>query len=141
MNKIVVNPYAYSDGDVDFLTVGQKGNFMLWKYDFEMQRILNISPEMNQDLQNTDFTCATYTPKLPAPYNCELVLLGTADGAVAAVNPTPKDMGNINKLEWLEHGKKEFVLGEAISNIIYRYSQVVISGARGSVIRYADKHA
>ena len=44
------------------------------------------------------------------------------DGAVAVVNPTPKDMGNINKLEWLEHGKKEFVLGEAISSIIYRYS-------------------
>ena len=102
---------------------------MLWKYDFEMQRILNISPEMNQDLKNTDFTCATYTPRLPAPYNCELVLLGTADGALAAVNPNPKDMSNINKLDWLEHGKKEFVLGEAISSIIYRHSQVVISGA------------
>jgi len=96
---------------------------------------------MNQELQNTDFTCATYTPKLPAPFNCELVILGTGDGAVVAVNPNPKDMQNIRQLQWLEHGKKEFVLGEAISSIIYRHSQVVISGAMGNMIRYADKSA
>jgi len=96
---------------------------------------------MNLDLQNTDFTCATYTSRLPAPHNCELVLIGTADGAVTAVNPTPKDISNIRKLEWLEHGKKEFILGESISSITYRHSQVVISGALGNMIRYADKHA
>lgn len=127
INKIIVNPNAESD--VDFVTVGQKGSLIIWKYDIENKRILNIVPEMNQDLQNSDFTCATYTPKLPAPFKCELLLLGTADGAVAAVNPNPKDMNNINKLDWLEHGKKEFILGEAISSIIYRHSQVVISGA------------
>ena len=70
---------------------------------------------MNQDLQKTNFTCATFTPKLPAPYNCELVMLGTADGAIAAVNPNPKDTSNIRKLDWLEHGKKEFILGEGIA--------------------------
>jgi hypothetical protein len=140
VNKIVVNPHA-TEGDIDFITVGQKGCFIIWKYDYVNQRILNIQPEMNQDLQNTDFTCATYTPKLPAPHSCELVLIGTADGAVTAVNPTPKDTSNIRKLEWLEHGKKEFILGESISSIIYRHSQVVISGAQGNMIRYADKHA
>ena len=34
INKIVVNPY--SEGDVDFITIGQKGNFIIWKYDYEM---------------------------------------------------------------------------------------------------------
>jgi len=58
-----------------------------------------------------------------------LVILGTADGAICAVNPTPKNIENIEKLEWLEHGKKEFILGEAIGSIVYRYAQVVISGA------------
>ena len=52
---------------------------------------------------------------------------------MAALNP--------KTCEWLEHGKKEFVLGEAISSIIYRHSQVVISGDQGSIIRYADKTA
>lgn len=103
--------------------------------------MLNTYPEMNQDLQNTDFTCATFTPKLPSPFNCELVILGSADGAVVAVNPNPKDSTNIRKLEWVEHGKKEMILGEAISAIIYRHSQVVISGAQGSIVRYADKSA
>ena len=46
INKIVVNPAA-SDLSVDFLTVGQKGNFIIWKYDLETQKILNFSPEMN----------------------------------------------------------------------------------------------
>ena len=49
-------------------------------------------------------------------------MLGTADGAVTAVNPNPQDMMKPDKLQWLEHGKKEFVLGEAISSIIYRHS-------------------
>ena len=120
VNKIIPNPNI--DTDVDFITVGQKGCFIIWKYDADKQRMLCIKPEMNQDLENTDFTCATYTPKLPAPFRSELVILGTADGAVVAVNPTPKDYENSNKLEWLEHGKKEFILGEAISSIIYRYS-------------------
>jgi len=57
------------------------------------------------------------------------------------VNPTPQDGNDFNKLDWLEHGKKEYILGEAISSIIYRHSQVVISGSQGSVVRYADKHA
>lgn len=48
INKIVVNPY--SEGDVDFITIGQKGCFLIWKYDYEMQRILNINPEMSQEL-------------------------------------------------------------------------------------------
>ena len=56
---------------------------------------------MNEDLKNSDFTCATYTPKLPAPHKSELLILGTSDGAMAVVNPTPKDLNNINKLEWL----------------------------------------
>jgi len=93
---------------------------------------------MNQDLQNTDFTCAAFTHKL-SDQQSEYLLIGTADGAVVAVNPNPTDMHNINKLEWLEHGKKEFILGEAISNIIYRHAQVVISGAQGTMVRYADK--
>lgn len=136
VNKVVVNPH--SEGDVDFVTIGQKGNFVIWKYDYEMQRTLNIEPEMNVDLQNTDFTCATFTPKLPAPYNCELIMLGTSDGAIAAINPNPQEN---SKFFWLEHGKKEFILGEAISSIIYKYSQVVICGAQGNLIRYADKSA
>ena len=68
-------------------------------------------------------------------------MLGTSDGAIVAVNPTPKDNSNINKLEWVEFGKKDFVLGEAISSISYAASQVVISGAQGSVIRYTDRQA
>ena len=95
---------------------------MIWRYDSEQQAIYNLLPEMNQDLMVTDFTCAAYTPRLTAPHNCQLVLIGTADGAVTAVNPTSKDSTNMRKLEWLEHGKKEFILGEAISAIIYRYS-------------------
>ena len=31
INKIVVNPYG--DTDVDFVTVGQKGSVIIWKYD------------------------------------------------------------------------------------------------------------
>ena len=120
INKIIVNPN--SESDVDFVTIGQKGSLIFWKYDIENRRILNIIPEMNQDLQNSNFTCATYTPKLAAPHKCELLLIGTSDGAVAAINPNPKDMNNINKLDWLEHGKKEFILGEAISSIIYRHA-------------------
>jgi len=50
------------------------------------------------------------------------VLIGTADGAVVAVNPNPKNMEHIEKLDWLEHGKKEFILGEAIGSIIYRHA-------------------
>jgi len=68
-------------------------------------------------------------------------MIGTADGAVVAVNPNPRDLSNINKLDWLEHGKKEFILGEPISSIIYKHSQVVISGGLGNLIRYADKSA
>lgn len=68
-------------------------------------------------------------------------MLGTADGAIVAVNPNPRDMSNIRQLHWLEHGKKELVLGEAISSIIYKHSQVVIAGAMGNLIRYADKSA
>mmetsp|Transcript_15803 Transcript_15803/g.21390 ORF Transcript_15803/g.21390 Transcript_15803/m.21390 type:complete len:250 (-) Transcript_15803:1274-2023(-) len=139
VNKIIVNPHV--DGDVDFCTVGQKGNFLLWKYDVEGQRVLSIVPELNQELQMTDFTCATYTPRLPAPHKSELIMLGTSDGAIAAVNPNPKDLDNIGLLDWLEHGKKELILGEPISAIVYKHSQVVITGASGQVIRYADKHA
>ena len=73
-------------------------------------------------MQSTDFTCATFTSKLGAPHKCELVLIGTADGAVVAVNPNPKNMEHIEKLDWLEHGKKEFILGEAIGSIIYRHA-------------------
>ena len=54
VNKIVVNPYARADReaydtepDVDFLTVGQRGSFKLWKYDCGNHQILNITPEMN----------------------------------------------------------------------------------------------
>jgi len=68
-------------------------------------------------------------------------MLGTSDGGVVAVSPYPKDPSNIRNLEWLEHGKKELIMGEAISAIIYRHSQVVITGSSGLVIRYADKHA
>jgi len=48
VNKIVVNPWA--DGDVDFCTVGQQGNFLLWKYDHEAHQILYMTPDMNHDL-------------------------------------------------------------------------------------------
>ena len=137
VNKVVVNPH--SDRDVDFITVGQRGNFVIWKYDYEAQQTLNIEPDMNQDLQNTDFTCATFTPKLPAPFNCELIMIGTADGAIAAVNPNPSD--GDRKFEWLEHGKKEFLLSESISSIIHKQSKVVISGSRGTMLRYDDKLA
>ena len=89
VNKIIVNPH--SQGDIDFITVGQRGTFLLWRYDTDMQRILNIRPEMSQELQATNFTCASYTPKLSAPFNCEMLMLGTSDGAVVAVNPNPKD--------------------------------------------------
>ena len=40
INKIYINPFA--EGDVDFVTIGQRGNFLLWKYDYDMQRILKI---------------------------------------------------------------------------------------------------
>lgn len=50
VNKIIVNPNNSQENDIDFVTVGQKGNFIIWKYDVEFQRILNIKPEMNQDL-------------------------------------------------------------------------------------------
>lgn len=50
---------------------------------------------MNHELETTNFTCATYTPRLPAPYNCELIMLGTSDGAVVAVDPHPKDYDNV----------------------------------------------
>lgn len=83
---------------------------------------------MNQDLQNTNFTCAIYTPRLPS-HKSEILILGTQDGAVAAVNPYPKDVTQIGNLEWLEFGKKEYVLGEAISSIIYKHGQCVIAGA------------
>ena len=64
INKIIVNPYPISDVEVDFVTVGQKGSLIIWKYDAENRRILNIIPELNQDLQNTDFTCAAYNGRL-----------------------------------------------------------------------------
>ena len=51
------------------------------------------------------------------------------------------DASNIDRMKWLEHGKKEFILGEAISSIIYRHSAVVISGSQGNCIKYSDKHA
>lgn len=68
-------------------------------------------------------------------------MLGTADGAIAAMNPNPNYVGNDIKFDWLEHGKKEFLLSEAIASITYKYSSVVITGARGTLIRYADKSA
>ena len=45
INKIIVNPN--SESDVDFVTIGQKGSLIFWKYDIENRRILNIIPEMN----------------------------------------------------------------------------------------------
>ena len=32
VNKIVVSPQP-TEGDIDFITVGQKGCFIIWKYD------------------------------------------------------------------------------------------------------------
>ena len=87
VNKIVVNPSSDCQVDIDFLTVGNRGSFAIWQYDHKTQRILHIIPDMNNDLQHTDFTCATFTPKLAAPYNGEVVILGTADGCVVAMNP------------------------------------------------------
>ena len=99
---------------------------------------MNVSPEMNQDLQNSDFTCAAFTSTLPK-HPSGLIIVGTADGAVAAVDRTPKDMNNPGKLEWQhKNGKKEYVMPEAISSIIYNFSHVVIAGAMGTVIRYED---
>ena len=72
-------------------------------------------------------------------------MLGTADGGVVAVHPAPSSPDNGRPsgwvLDWLEHGKKELILGEPISAIVYRQASVVISGACGTMIRYADKHA
>ena len=90
LNKIVVNPSS-DPSEVDFCTVGQNGHFQIWKYDPEQQDLLTIRPEMNHELQSTNFTCATFTPRLPAPYNGEIIMLGTSDGAVVAVNPNPRD--------------------------------------------------
>jgi len=47
VNKIVMNPNGSVENDIDFVTIGNKGNFIIWKYDVEFQRILNIKPEMN----------------------------------------------------------------------------------------------
>lgn len=66
-------------------------------------------------------------------------MMGTSDGGIVAVNPYPKDQSNIRNLDWLEHGKKELIMGESISAIIYRHSSVVITGSNGLVIKYADK--
>ena len=55
------------------------------------------------------------------------------------MNPNPKDMSNFTRLDWIEHGKKEYILGEAISAIVYRNAQVVVSGSQGTIVRYADK--
>ena len=95
VNKIVINPHT-DDGDVDFCTVGQQGCLVIWKFDPSQNLVFEIEPEMNQDLKNTDFTCATYTPKLPAPHNSDLILLGTADGAMCAVNPEASPQNRAN---------------------------------------------
>ena len=137
VNKIVVNPSNDSVVDIDFVTVGQRGSFAVWQYDHKTQRIMQIIPDMNSDLQHTDFTSATFTPKLSAPYNSEIVMLGTADGCVVAMNPNPKE----GRWEWVEHGKKEQIFAAGVSQIVYRHAQVVIASSVGLMIRYADKHA
>ena len=41
----------------------------------------------------------------------------------------------------MEHGKKELILAEPISSIVYKHSQVVIAGGQGTVVRYSDRQA
>ena len=50
VNKLVVNPNNSQDNDIDFVTIGQQGSFVIWKYDIEGKSLLHIMPEMNQDL-------------------------------------------------------------------------------------------
>lgn len=69
-----------------FATVGYN-QFKLWKIDYEDGSndllFLDISPpEQDQDL----ISC-TYTPKLPAPYNQSLILIGDSLGNVILFNP------------------------------------------------------
>jgi len=49
INKIVVNPNT-EGSEINFITVGQKGSFIIWQYDVDTQQILNLKPEKNQDL-------------------------------------------------------------------------------------------
>ena len=98
---------------------------------------MHIVPDMNNDLRHSDFTCATFTPKLAAPYNSEVVMLGTSDGCVVAMDPNPKE----GRWDWVEHGKKEQIFAAGVSQIVYRHAQVVIANAAGPMLRYADKHA
>lgn len=45
VNSIVMNPH--SEGDIDFCTIGQRGNFHMWMYDPAGGTILQNTPELN----------------------------------------------------------------------------------------------
>ena len=98
-----------------------------------------LVPEISQELQESDFTCAAFVPAIDQTHPSGLIMVGTADGAVAAMFLDQRDRSNIRNLEWLDRAKKMFVLSEAISSIIYRSNVVVISGSQGTIIRYEDK--
>ena len=98
-----------------------------------------LVPEISQELQESDFTCAAFVPAIDQTHPSGLIMVGTADGAVAAMFLDQRDRSNIRNLEWLDRAKKMFVLSEAVSSIIYRSNVVVISGSQGTIIRYEDK--
>ena len=73
---------------------------------------------MKDELKEADFVTAAFTNTIIA-YESAIVLLGTANGEIAAYNP--------KEANWLDFGNLRQVMAGAIGHIIVRNGQVVVA--------------
>ena len=82
---------------------------------------------MKDELKEAEFVTAAFTNTIIA-YESAIVLLGTANGEIAAYNP--------KEANWLDFGNLRQVMAGAIGHIIVRNGQVVVADSTGAVARY-----
>ena len=67
VNKVVVDPNLDEGEGVEFITIGSKGTFTMWKLDTVEDvgiELVFSAVAMKEELKECDFVTATYTPTI-----------------------------------------------------------------------------
>ena len=81
VNKVVVDTNLDEGEGVEFITIGSKGTFTMWKLDTVEDigiELVFSAVTMKEELKECDFVTATYTPPILTLGGQSIILLGTA---------------------------------------------------------------
>lgn len=131
VNKVVVDPNLDEGEGVEFITIGSKGTFTMWKLD-EVEdlgiELVFSAVTMKEELKECDFVTATYTPTILTLGGQAIILLGTAQGELVAYNPKEET--------WVDRGNQHKIMSGQIGYIIVRNGQCVVADSSGHIARY-----